>query len=322
MMSPCRVMVTGASGFVGKRLCQALTAGGMQLTAVVRREVTEPLAGEILLTDLLDAERVTSAMHGIDCVVHLAGRAHMLDDRAEDPLAAFRQANVETTLAVAAAAIAAGVKRFVFVSSIGVNGSQTAAAAFSEHSTPSPAADYAVSKLEAEQALQALLAGSSTELVIVRPPLIYDASAPGNFARLLKLVDKGLPLPFAVSSNRRSMISLNNLISFLMLVISHDKAAGQLFVIADGASFSTRQIVDLIAQGMGRKARFFYVPQTAVRLLLSALGRQGMYIQLYCSLEVNVARARELLGWKPVEDPSSALMAAGREYRLQHSADA
>ncbi|MDD2151128.1 NAD-dependent epimerase/dehydratase family protein [Pseudomonas putida] len=322
MVGPCRVMVTGASGFVGRHLCESLVQRDFSVKAAVRREPDLALAGDVVQLDLMDQVAVQQSLVDVDCVVHLAGRAHVLNDQVADPLAAFRQANVETTLALAKAALAAGVKRFIFVSSIGVNGNETTGQAFTEQSDVAPAADYAVSKLEAEQALDRLLAGTSMQLVVVRPPLIYDAGAPGNFARLLSLVAKGLPLPFAALDNRRSLVSLNNLISFLMLVITHDKAAGQLFLIADGASVSTRQIVSSLAIGMGRKARCFYMPKLLARLLLSAVGRRAMYVQLFNSLEVSTSKARDLLGWMPVEEPEAALAEAGRKHAKRLAVDA
>ncbi|MGE6821323.1 NAD-dependent epimerase/dehydratase family protein [Pseudomonas soli] len=314
MSTACRVYVTGASGFVGRSLCRSLVQGGFSVTCAVRRDPGQALAGHVVQVDLLDLASVSRSMSDIECVIHLAGRAHVLDDRVSDPQAAFRLANVETTLVVAKAALAAGVKRFVFVSSIGVNGNETGGQAFDEQAAPAPVADYAVSKLEAERALRALLDGTDMELVIVRPPLIYDAHAPGNFARLLRLVEKGLPLPFAGLNNRRDMVSLANLVDFLTLTIRHEKAAGELFLIADGVSVSTRQIVDCLARGMGRGARCFYMPRLLAQGLLSLVGRRGMYVQLFSSLEVSTDKARKLLGWQPLQTPSDALVAAGKEF--------
>lgn len=322
MAFPCRVMVTGASGFVGSHLCASLVQDGFAVKAAVRRQPDHPLAGDIVQLDLLDQAVVADSLGDVDCIIHLAGRAHVLNDRVSDPLAAFRLANVETTLVVAKAALAAGVKRFIFVSSIGVNGNETAGGALTEDSAPAPTADYAVSKLEAERALCSLLADTGMELVIIRPPLIYDVNAPGNFARLLRLVEKGLPLPFAALNNRRSLVSLNNLINFLTLAITHEKAAGELFLIADSVSVSTREIVRSLAAGMGRRARFFFMPKQLARLLFTSLGRPGMYIQLFCSLEISTDKARGLLGWVPVEQPSIALAEAGRKYVQRQAVEA
>lgn len=314
MTSACRVYVTGASGFVGKSLCQSLVQGGYSVISAVRRTPDHALAGEVVNIDLLDCASVTQSMQRVDCVIHLAGRAHVLNDQATDPMAAFRVANVETTLMVARAALAAGVKRFVFVSSIGVNGSETGGQAFTEQSAPAPVADYAVSKLEAERALQELLEGSTLELVIVRPPLIYGAHAPGNFARLLRLVQKGLPLPFGSLCNRRSIISLGNLVDFLTLTVHHPKAAGELFLIADGSSVSTRQIVQYLAHGMGRSVRCFPMPSVVARAALTLLGRRGIFVQLFGSLEVSTHKATTLLGWQPVESTPHGLVAVGKAF--------
>ena len=182
---------------------------------------------------------------------------------------------------------------------------------------PQPHALYAVSKLEAEQQLEALFAGCSTELVIIRPPLVYDAAAPGNFSRLLWLVGKQWPLPFAFLNNRRSMVSLGNLTSFIHLAIKHERAAGELFVIADGESLSTRQIVQCLAFGMGYRARLFFVPRFALSGLLRLVGRRHIFSQLYGSLEVDTSKAERVLGWVPPETPRQALAAAGRRFKEQ-----
>lgn len=312
-----QVLVTGASGFVGRQLCHDLLQAGFTVKAAMRKLPAHPVAGEPLVVDLGDSDAMNIAMRGVDVVVHLAARAHVLDDRSSDPLAAFRQANVVTSLSVARSAVAAGVKRFIFVSSIGVNGAETTGLPFSESMQPQPNALYAVSKLEAEQQLEALFAGHDTELVIIRPPLVYDAAAPGNFSRLLWLVGKKWPLPFAFVNNRRSMISLGNLTNFIGLAIKHESAAGELFVIADGESLSTRQIVQSLALGMGYRARLFFVPRLAMSGLLRLVGRHNIFSQLYGSLEVDTSKAERVLGWVPPEAPRQALAAAGRRFKEQ-----
>lgn len=314
-----RVFVTGASGFVGRRLCQQLVVDGHSVKAAIRKHPAETVAGELIVVDLLDSESLARAMQDVDAVVHLAGRAHVLDDRAADPLTEFRQANVDTTLAVARAAITAGVKRFVFISSIGVNGAETSGQPFNETMVPRPNAAYALSKLEAEQKLGELFACVTCELVIIRPPLVYDACAPGKFARLLRLVEKGLPLPFAGVGNRRCMVSLFNLVDFITLALIHERAAGEVFVIADGESVSTQQIVELLASGMGHRARFFFVPSPLMGALLRLLGRSSMHTQLYGSLEVDTSKAKRLLGWVPRQSASQGLINAGQRFKTRSS---
>lgn len=315
MRTPCQVLVTGASGFVGSALCESLVGEGFSVKAAVRRMPANPIAGEVISVDLCDQESMTSHLAGVDCVVHLAGRAHVLNDQVQNPLELFRVANVETSLALARSAIAAGVKRFVFVSSIGVNGATTSAEAFNENSAVSPVAAYAHSKLEAEVALQALVQGTTMELVVVRPPLVYAASAPGNFARLLSLVEKNIPLPFARLGNRRTMISLGNLVDFLTLTIAHEKASNQLFLISDCQSVSTGQIVEALSVGMGQKARLFYMPGLLMKFALTLAGKKGIYTQLFSSLEVDSRKAQNLLGWIPREKPVEALIEAGKSYK-------
>ena len=319
MPGSLHVYVTGASGFVGRQLCHQLVVEGHSVKAAVRKQPAEPVEGEPIVVDLLDRESLARGMRGVDVVVHLAGRAHVLDDHAADPLTEFRQANVSTSLSVARTAIAAGVKRFVFISSIGVNGAETRQQPFSEAMLAHPHAPYALSKLEAEQQLSALFADVASELVIIRPPLVYDASAPGNFARLLRLVEKGFPLPFARVGNRRSMISLSNLVNFIILSMTHENAAGELFVIADGESVSTQQMVEMLASGMGHRARLFFVPSFIIGGLLRLLGRGNMHTQLYGSLEVDAGKARRLLGWVPPQSSSQALIDAGKRFKTRSS---
>lgn len=295
-----RVVVTGAGGFVGRQLCRHLQEGGYRVDAWVRGERS--------------AEDDIAVLSGADCVVHLAGRAHVLHEQSADPLQAFREANCASTLRVARAALAAGVRRFVFVSSIGVNGQQTGEAAFDEQSTPAPHADYAVSKHEAELQLRELLRGSAMQLVIIRPPLVYAGHAPGNFRRLLGLVAAGLPLPFGAVRNSRSMIALDNLVDFIVRCIEHPAAVDQLFVIADGEDLSVGQITDLLAQGMGLRSRQLAIPPRLMRGVARLLGRGGLYVQLCGSLRVDAGKARELLQWQPPLSAQDALRQAGRDY--------
>jgi UDP-4-keto-D-FucNAc 4-reductase len=298
--SSTRVVVTGANGFVGAALCQRLLDARCQ----VRPWTREPRS----------VEEDTRSLVGADCVVHLAGRAHVLREQAADPLQAFREANCANSLRVAQAARAAGVRRFVFVSSIGVNGQQTGNRAFDEQSLPAPHADYAVSKHEAELQLRELLHGSGTQLVIIRPPLVYAGHAPGNFRRLLGLVATRLPLPFAAIHNSRSMIALDNLVDFIAHCIGHPAAADELFVIADGEDLSVGQITDLLAQGMGVRSRQMAIPQALLRRAAKWVGREGLYVQLCGSLLVDAGKARALLGWRPPLSASDALRQAGRDY--------
>ncbi len=307
-----KVIVTGASGFIGGAVLSALgNMNQFEAMALVRDK-----SGQSASDAGHDELRLSSSLARVDCVIHCAGRAHVMNDASHNPLAEFRKVNVDWTLAVARSAAAAGVKRFIFLSSIGVNGSATGAIAFSEQSPPAPAADYALSKLEAEQALRALQAETSMEIVIIRPPLVYAANAPGNFRRLLRLVNTRLPIPVSGVDNRRSMIALENLVDFIICCIDHLAAANELFLVADGEDLSTEQIVRHLGEGMGfSRMKLLPYSDRLVRLVARLAGKQGMYSQLYGSLKVDASKARSLLNWQPRLSAHAALQKAGLEYK-------
>lgn len=307
------ILVTGASGFVGLTLIKHLyRIKKLHLTVLTRRTIhTFPSEINQLTTDDIFTFKWPEP---IDVVIHLAGRAHILNEKVTDPLSEFRKVNVEGTLQLARQALDKKVKRFIFMSSIGVNGSVTLQEPFTEDALPQPHADYAVSKLEAEQELKKLFAGTDTELVIIRPPLVYAADAPGNFARLLKLVTSNLPLPFAGTKNKRSFIALENLVDFIPICIEHPNAANQTFLVADQTRISTRELVQYLKQGMGKPARFIYIPQPLMKLGAACVGKSKLYEQLFESLEVDTTKAQKLLGWKAPLTTQQAMLQAGRNY--------
>lgn len=310
--SSSRCLVTGANGFIGSALLEHLQAGGQQVRGALRQPCSAP--GDWVQVASLDANTDwRQALQGCDVVVHTAGRAHVLREQLDDPLPELRRANVDGTLALAEQALAMGVRRFVFISSIGVNGA-VCASAFRETDLPAPHSPYAQSKLEAEQGLRSLLRGQSMELVIVRPALVYAAHAPGNFARLLKLVGSGLPLPLASLDNRRSMIALSNLVSLLKACLHHPAAAGELFLAADDDDISTADLVRLLAQGMGRKAYLWPMPIGLLALGARLIGKQALYTQLCDSLRVDTSKARDVMGWQPPYGMREALLESGRLY--------
>lgn len=260
------------------------------------------------------------ALAGCDVVIHAAARAHRLRDEAIDPLGEFRRINVAGTLALAAQSVECGVRRFVFISSIGVNGNINKTGPFTEDQTPEPVADYAVSKLEAEDGLRRLLAGSGVELVILRPTLVYAAHAPGNFARLLRIVRAGVPLPLAGVRNRRSMLALENLLDFITLCLERPEAADQLFVVADERALSTPELIRCLAAGMRQPARLWPCPELVLRLGARLTGRTAMYQQLCGDLRVDIGKSRRVLGWSPPYEACTALQAAARLYLEKCSA--
>lgn len=308
-----RCLVTGANGFVGGALMKHLEAAGCSIRGSVRSPV-QPSGNLVGVAALGPDTDWQQALAGCSVVVHTAGRAHQLRDAAENPLAEFRRVNVDGTLALATQSLEMGVRRFIFISSIGVNGLLNRNGPFTEEQVPAPAAAYAVSKLEAEEGLRRLLTGSSMELVILRPTLVYAAHAPGNFARLLHFVKSGVPLPLAGVHNRRSLLALENLLDFIALCMKRPEAAGHLFVVADGQDLSTPELIRSLAEGMQRPARLWPCPDGLLRLGAKMAGRSSMYQQLCGNLQVDIGKARKLLGWVPPLETRAALREAGRQY--------
>jgi nucleoside-diphosphate-sugar epimerase len=313
-----KILVTGANGFVGKMVCAELLARGFDVTAAVRNA---PDGANVQNSGLrfvgvgnIDSDTDwTEALEGCSGVIHLAARAHVLNDDVADPLAAFRTTNVAGALQLARAASRAGIGRFVFVSSIGVNGNLSRQA-FAEHDAPLPAEPYAISKLEAELALRAEATRSSMELVIVRPPLVYGPNCPGNFLRLLKLLASGIPLPFSALRTRRSFISVWNLADFLATCLVHEHAAGELFLVSDMDDVTLPDLLRGLARGTGRHARLFSVPPAWLAALAGMAGKGAMYDKLAGTLTVDAQHARRQLGWVPPVSLTEGLRRTGHWY--------
>ncbi|MBC3362650.1 NAD-dependent epimerase/dehydratase family protein [Pseudomonas sp. SWRI154] len=309
-----KVLLTGSTGFVGSRLQTALRLNYSVLATSRLSQMMSDGCQTLGVGDLSAGTRWSTLLQDVDIVVHVAGRAHKLNDRHEDPLAAFRRVNVEATLNLARQAADQGVKRFIFISSIGVHGSNTNGSRFDELSPLNPHADYAISKLEAEKGLRDISSESGMELVVLRPPLIYAGHAPGNFGLLLRLIASGVPLPFLRVENKRSIISLENFIDLVQLCLEHDAAANRTFLVSDGEDVSTPQIIQYVARGMGRSARLFYLPDTFVRMVAELSGRKTTYDQLYGSLAIDSRKVRDILSWCPPMSPEEALFKAGKDY--------
>jgi nucleoside-diphosphate-sugar epimerase len=251
----------------------------------------------------------------VDAVVHLAARAHVLEETAADPLAEHRRVNTEGTRRLAEQAAVAGVKRFVFISSIGVNGNNSLLAkngrAFTEEDEPRPHDDYSQSKWEAEQALANI---SGIEKVIIRPPLIYGPGVPGNFRRLLGLARKGRLLPLGAVHNKRSLIGLENLCALISIALRHENAAGRTYLVADGEDVSTAELYTRICRLMDIKPRLISVPSTLLKGLLAAVGKRRMASRLCDTLLVDAKKARDELGWKPVQSLDEGLASAVKAF--------
>jgi len=250
-----RFLITGANGFVGRPLCKELFNRGCQVRAAMRSHGQLSAPGETVTVGAIDGETDwSSALSGVDAVIHLAARVHVMKDRAADPLAEFLKVNLYGTSNLAQQAASAGVKRFVYVSSVKVNGEQTTAnRPFTESDEPDPQNPYAASKWRAEQDLQRIARETGLEVVIVRPPLVYGPGVKGNFIRLLAAIDRGIPLPVAGANNMRSLVYAGNLVDALIACATHPAAAGQTYLVSDGDDVSTAMLVDMIARSIGPK---------------------------------------------------------------------
>lgn len=291
------ILVTGATGFLGRAVVEHLTAKGRAVCAAVRRD---PGPGAVAVGDLSAETDWRAALAGVDAVLHCAARAHVLTETAAEPLAQFRAVNTEATVALAQQAVAAGVRRFVFISSIGVNGSETHGTPFRQDDPPSPHSPYAVSKYEAEVGLHAIAAATGLEVVVIRPPLITGPDPKGNLAILNRVIAKRLPLPFGlVTKNRRDLVSRDTLCSLIDAVIDPPVAAGQTFLVSDGAPISTRVLLERMAAAQGRSLTLLPVPPALLALPLKLLGKGAMASQLFGDLEVDIAHTRQTLDWAP-----------------------
>jgi len=294
------VLVSGAGGFVGRAMCTTLLAAGYRLYGTTRNEGADLLPGVIKVVWHGGAKGL-EAVSQIDAVVHLAARVHGMRDTAADPLAVFRVTNVEMTRRLALWAVNQGVKRFVFMSSIKVNGEATESGkTFSAEDEPAPEDAYALSKLEAEQALRAECSVAGTEYVVIRPPLVYGPGVQGNFASMVRWVKRGIPLPLGAVSNRRSLVALDNLISFTITCLEHPAAANQVFLVSDEEAVSTTEMLRKIALAYSVAPRLLGVPKEWLLRAARLLGKSSVVDRLLGSLEVNDAKAREMLGWRPV----------------------
>jgi nucleoside-diphosphate-sugar epimerase len=305
-----RVLVTGADGFVGRALCRQVEEERFLLRAAVWQPPPIESAGwqahrtsypsdTVVVGDIGSVTDWSEALQGVDVVIHLAARVHVMKENAADPLAEFRRVNVEGTERLARSSAEAKVKRFVYVSSIGVNGNSTQEFPFTEKDDPHPHDPYSLSKWEAEQVLKLISRETGLELVIVRPPLAYGPRVPGNFLRLLRLVSSGIPLPLGSIDNKRSFIGVRNLASFLVRCAQHPKAVGETFLVADGEDLSTPDLIRRIAKALGVPDRLFPFPPGILHWAARVLGRWEEFQRLCGSLQVDASKARSLLDWKP-----------------------
>lgn len=296
------VFITGATGFIGQALCVKMLEKGWRVAGAFREKSSSgDLPAGVEGVQIEDIENYYDAhknLEGIDALIHLAGRAHVMNDAAIDPLGIFRKINVVGTERLARAAAKAGVKKFIFVSSIKVNG-ESSQVPYTEKDVPMPREPYGVSKYEAEQALKSVAAETGIKTVILRPTLVYGPGVKANFESLIKLVARGLPLPLKNIHNRRSFIYLGNLTDAIFASVVHPKADGETFIVSDCMDISTPDLIRLIASAMGKKDALFSLPPILLKALAKIVGKGEEMERLVGSLFVDTRKIRKLLDWKP-----------------------
>jgi nucleoside-diphosphate-sugar epimerase len=299
------VLVTGASGFIGRHLITALLRNAVKVRVVYRQGTEAKLPVCDLEVRYLSGPGTAAidwmdAVEHCSAVIHLAARAHMLHDRDEDPVRAFRLANVDFASACADAAASAGVQRFIFMSSVGVHGGTSDAQPIHEGSAIKPHTQYACSKAEAEQALNSVAIRTGLKLTVIRPPLVYGPSAPGNFGTLIRAIASGLPLPLgSVTANRRSFVAIDNLLDLIVTCLSHPAAANQTFLVSDGEDISTADLLQRLGLIMGKPTRLIPVPVGWLAFGSKLLGKRQMFQSLCGTLQLDIGKTITLLNWKP-----------------------
>lgn len=308
-----KILITGGTGFVGQLLVRTIQAQGHDVVRAVRQAQPD----SVLISTVNGNTSWLEALQGCDSVVHLAARVHVMNDKSTDPLREFRRVNVEGTVHLARQAAAAGARRFVFLSSVKVNGEATKEGhPFTADDAPAPEDPYGVSKHEAEQALRQIAADTGMEVVIIRPPLVYGPGVKANFESMMRWLARGVPLPLAaVSENRRSLVALENLVDLIVTCLSHSAAANQTFLVSDGEDLSTAGLLRRIGAALGHPARLFYVPPSMLKLGAQAVNKPGLYQRLCGSLQLDIAKTRQLLGWTPPVSVDEGLRRAAEGFR-------
>lgn len=292
-------LVTGAGGFIGKALARKLELGST-LRVAVRPGSASNGVGAVFRKELSPVEDWFAAVRGADCVVHCAARVHVMKESVNDPLAEFRRVNVDGTLRLARQAAEAGVRRFVFVSSIKVNGEWTEPGRpFLADAMPDPCDPYGVSKAEAELGLRKLAEETGMEVTIIRPPLVYGPGVKANFQAMMEWLARGVPLPLGAIRNARSLVGIDNLVDLIVTCVGHPGAANQTFLVSDGEDLSTTNLLRRMGQALGKPVRLIPVPQKLLTFGAKMLGKPGIAQRLCGWLQVDITKTRELLGWDP-----------------------
>ncbi|KXJ59711.1 MAG: UDP-glucose 4-epimerase [Alteromonas sp. Nap_26] len=299
-----RLFVTGSTGFVGKELIRQLELKDLDIVGCVRSAGSVlPVGFERFVVDDITKPDIkwSLALNNIDVVIYTAARAHIMNDEADNPLVEYRKVNCDATLRLARAAAESGVKRFVFVSSVKVNGEMSDLnRPFTPDDNFIPVDPYGLSKYEAEQGLLTIAKKTGMEVVIIRPPLVYGPDVRANFASMLKWVQKGIPLPFGAINNKRSLVALDNLVNFIIHCVDHPKAANEIFLISDGEDVSTTELLIKVSKALGKNNWLIPVATSWMMFLAKLIGKRDEANRLFGSLQVDSSKARNLLGWQPV----------------------
>ncbi|AZZ46880.1 NAD-dependent dehydratase [Pseudomonadaceae bacterium SI-3] len=318
-----KIIVTGGTGFVGGALLTRLVArGDRDVLAWIRRVDSNLPVGVVPVVPVVPSfNRIFAAgspVENLDVVVHCAARVHVMSDTAIDPLGEFRKVNVDLTLELARGAVAAGAKRFIFLSTVKVNGESSGPGlAFKDGDTPQPMDPYAVSKLEAERELRSLAEDTGLEVVIIRVPLVYGPGVKGNFRSMMRWLSTGLPLPLGGLNNKRSLVALGNLVDLIDTCIAHPAAANQTLMVCDGEDLSISELLRRLAAALGRPARLLAIPGGWLAMAARLLGREDVHARLCGSLQVDMSKTQELLGWAPPVRVDDALGETARDYLYQ-----
>ena len=295
------LLITGANGFVGRALCNEANKLGFQVKALTRNP--HDFIGtiqNIICSNLGEVDLVFEAMRHVDVVVHLAARVHVMNERSGDTIAAYRNVNLDLTLNLARQAAAAGVRRFIYLSSIKVNGEKTEKGfAFTADDVPAPEDPYGISKMEAENALLDLSKITGMEVVIIRPPLIYGPGVGANFLSMMRWLSRKVPLPLGAIHNRRSMVALENLLSLIITCVDHPRAAGQIFLVSDDEDISLTQLLRKLSKAMKTSSFLIPIPASIIKVVAAIFGKPAISQRLCGNLQVDIRKTKALLDWNP-----------------------
>lgn len=311
------ILLTGATGFVGHALTERLRRDNRHpLTVVSRGEMDASEVRQVQIDRLDGSTQWCKALSGVEVVIHSAARVHVMDDQAADPLAEFRAVNVDGTLGLARQAAESGAKRFVFISSIKVNGEGTALAKpYTAEDKPAPLDPYGVSKWEAEEGLRALAKETGLEVVIIRPVLVYGPGVKANFRSMMSWLRKGVPLPLGAIQNKRSLVALDNLVDLIVTCIDHPAAANQTFLVSDGEDLSTTELLRRMGDALDTPARLIPVPTSLLQTGAALIGKREVAQRLCGSLQVDITKTCAVLGWSPIVGVDEALRKTAAAFR-------